>query len=385
MPANLPIEARAKWIKVMEAKTKEEKLIALREFLACVPKHKGTEKLIKQVRRQIAILRKELEKEKIKKSSKGVRHFVKKEGAAQVLLLGLTNSGKSTILSRLTNASPRISSEPFTTKRPVAGMMECDGVKIQLVEGPAIVEGSSEGVCYGNLTLAIARNADILALVIDLSYDPIYQLKVIEKELKRTGIILKEPSVVVTVEKKSKGGIIVIGELKNCSYKDVVELLHNYGIYHAYIKIVGEASLDDIEESIRETKIYKPVLVIATKVDMNKSKHHLDELRKILQNKPLLVFSNHELVKIKIRDLLLEMLNLIRVYTRNPLTKEVAKVPIVVKKGTTVIEVAKMIHSQLYRNFKYAKVWRKSFGKGPRKVGKNFMLEDRDIVEIIVR
>jgi len=385
MPANLPAEARAKWIKVMEAKTKEEKLRALQEFLSCVPRHKGTEKLIKQVRRQIAILRRELEKERVKKSGRGVGHFVKKEGAAQVLLVGLTNSGKSTILSKLTNASPKISNQPFTTKKPVAGMMECDGVRFQLVEGPAIVEGASDGVCYGNLTLAMARNADVLALVIDLSYNPVYQLKVIEEELKKSGIILEKPSTVVTIKRRGKGGIVIVGNLRNCSYKDVVELLRNYGIHHAYVKITGEASLDDIEEAIQEEKIYKPALVIATKVDVSGSEDRLNELKRALSNTPLLIFDNYELVKVKIKDMLLNMLDLIRVYTRNSVTKEIAEKPIIVKIGTTVIEVARIIHSQLYENFKCAKVWRENFGKRPRRVGRNFVLEDGDIVEIIAR
>jgi len=385
MPANLPAEARAKWIKVMEAKTKEEKIRALQEFLASVPKHKGTEKLVKQVRRQIALLKRELERERTKKSSKRAGYFVKKEGAAQVLLLGLTNSGKSTILSKLTNASPRISDEPFTTKRPIAGMMECDGMKFQLIEGPAIVEGASNGAYYGNLTLAMARNADVLALVIDLSYDPLYQLRVIKEELRKSGILIEKPNVIVTIERKGEGGIAVIGKLRDCNYKDVVELLHSYGLYHAYVKIVGEATINDIEEAIQGFKVYKPFLVITTKVTADKSNERLKKLRKALPNVPIFIFQGNERIKKEIGNVLLEMLNLIRVYTRNPVTKEIASMPIIVKRGTTVIEVAKIIHSQLYKNFKYARVWREDFGQAPRKVGRNFELEDGDIVEIVAR
>ena len=54
MPANLPAEARAKWIKVMEAKNIEEKIKALEEFLSTVPKHKGTENLRLWARKRLA-------------------------------------------------------------------------------------------------------------------------------------------------------------------------------------------------------------------------------------------------------------------------------------------------------------------------------------------
>ncbi|HDI75012.1 MAG TPA: TGS domain-containing protein, partial [Thermoprotei archaeon] len=53
------------------------------------------------------------------------------------------------------------------------------------------------------------------------------------------------------------------------------------------------------------------------------------------------------------------------------------------KRGTKVIEIAKIIHSQLYRNFKYAKVWSTRFKFNPQKVGKDFVPEDNDIVEIV--
>jgi Predicted GTPase len=71
MPANLPPEARAKWRKVMEARSQEEKLQALQEFLSSVPKHKGTEKLRMNITRQIAALRREIEEKKRRRGGGG--------------------------------------------------------------------------------------------------------------------------------------------------------------------------------------------------------------------------------------------------------------------------------------------------------------------------
>ncbi len=91
MPANLPPEAKAKWLKVMEAKTPEEKLKALEEFLSAVPKHKGTENLVHWARRRMAQLRREIEERRVKerslRSGGGANIYVEKEGDARWLLL----------------------------------------------------------------------------------------------------------------------------------------------------------------------------------------------------------------------------------------------------------------------------------------------------------
>ncbi|RLI67188.1 MAG: GTP-binding protein, partial [Candidatus Gerdarchaeota archaeon] len=105
MPANLPAEAKHKWAEVSAAKNPRKKLQLMQEFLSLVPKHKGTAKLCAQVKKQMAALRREIEEKKRRKVGRGgPKFFIEKEGAAQIALIGLTNSGKSSLLSALTNA-----------------------------------------------------------------------------------------------------------------------------------------------------------------------------------------------------------------------------------------------------------------------------------------
>jgi len=85
---NLPAEARSKWLRVMEAKTPEEKIRAIQDFLSSVPKHKGTENLVYWAKRRLAELREEAEKQRKKSKGGGISFFLEKEGAGQVLLLG---------------------------------------------------------------------------------------------------------------------------------------------------------------------------------------------------------------------------------------------------------------------------------------------------------
>ena len=123
MPANLPAEARAKWVKVMEARSIEEKIRALEEFLSAVPKHKGTENLRLWARKRLAELREQLEERKRKKTGRGPRFFIEKEGAAQAIVVGPPNTGKSSIVALLTGAKTRVADYPFSTLEPVPGML----------------------------------------------------------------------------------------------------------------------------------------------------------------------------------------------------------------------------------------------------------------------
>ena len=388
MPANLPAEAKAKWAKVMEARTPSEKIKALEDFLSSVPKHKGTEKLVSQVRRQIAVLRRQIELEKKKKRGRRPGFFVEKEGDAQIVILGLTKSGKSTLLKRLTNAKVVVSDAPFQTKRPVPGMMIYKGVEFQLVEAPAVIEGASSGVGWGLQTLALARNAEGLILLIDAQGDLRYQYNVLVGELERARIHIKKPRVLVKVERRSQGGVIVLGKLRNCTVRDIEKMLRSYRIYHALVRIDGEAELSDIEDSLFENVVYKPALFVINKIDAVTDKDALENFKKFLEDQGLAyieisakngVNTSPEIIGGK----LFELLNLMRIYTRKPGRKEIAEKPVVVKKGATVLDIAKLIHSQLYKNFKYARVWSSRLKFSPQRVGADFVLEDGDIVEIV--
>jgi ribosome-interacting GTPase 1 len=202
MPTNLPAEAKRKWAEVAATRNPSEKLrlmeeflsLVPEEFLSLVPKHKGTAKLCAQVKKQMAVLRREIEERKHKKAGRGgPRFFIEKEGAAQVVVLGPTNVGKSSFLAALTNAKVEVSPAPYTTQEPVPGMLNFEDVQFQLVEAPALMEGAAEGKAWGLQTLALARNADGLILMVDLTQNPVEQLSMILGELEKTRILVSKP------------------------------------------------------------------------------------------------------------------------------------------------------------------------------------------------
>ncbi len=128
------------------ANTNEDKLLALRKMISHAPKHKGGENL----RQQLTQRRKKLEGEIEKKSKKGkgAKTGIKK-GEMQIVIVGKTNSGKSSLLNILTNANEKVSSVKFTTKEPKVGMMDYEGAQIQIIEIPAIEgENYEKGIVY---------------------------------------------------------------------------------------------------------------------------------------------------------------------------------------------------------------------------------------------
>ena len=217
MPINATYEYELAQKKFDEAQTVSEKLKALQEMLSTSPSHKGTEKLRKEIKTKISKYKSVIEKEK--KTKKGSSFFsIKKEGAARTCIIGLTNSGKSTLLSKLTNAKPLISEVEFTTKFPEIGMMDYEGIKIQIVEIPAIIK-KYNGTKHGLFFMSIIRESDLMVITLNKKDE----LELIKKELKSNDI--------------NKRFIIYDGDVETLK-KDI---WNNLGLIKVYTKQPGKS------------------------------------------------------------------------------------------------------------------------------------------------
>jgi ribosome-interacting GTPase 1 len=177
---------------------------------------------------------------------------------------------------------------------------------------------------------------------------------------------------------------IVLGRLIDCSVKDLTRLLKSYGIRDATVKIQGEATLDDVEEAIFEGKVYRPAIILANKADHPMAAERLEQLKKAVgdEMKIIAVSCTTKAGIEKLGTELFGMLDIIRIYTKEPNKKDASKRPFTIRKGSTVFDLAKRIHSDFYEQFSYAKVWSKRLRFSPQKVGGTFALEDGDIVEL---
>ncbi|MEM2783889.1 MAG: TGS domain-containing protein [Nitrososphaerota archaeon] len=385
MPTNLTAEAKKALANYQLAKTLDEKIIALERALSLIPKHKGTEKLCAQIKKRIKELKEERE-EKTKKVGRQKKDIfsIKKEGIAQVALIGTTNSGKSSILSALTNAKPEIASYPLTTKKPELGMLHLNEVNIQLVELPSIIFPDGKETQFATRSINLAKNSDVILVVIDGAYDAITQLNQIFKLFYENGIILGSPKIFVDIKKTPSGGIRIItfGNFKG-SLQEVQELLFSIGIKNAIIKIYGDATINDVEEAILRENIYKKGLIIINKFNPTFIKNK-EEYIKIIQSYglPYIEISNIEIEKEKIKEAIWKILDLIRIYTRK--NGIISEKPLIVPRGTTVEEVAKIIHKDFVKKLKYAKIWGKSVKINGQRVSKEHHLEDQDIIEFFI-
>jgi ribosome-interacting GTPase 1 len=186
MPTNVTYEYENAEKEYLEANSFSDKIKCLKKMLTAVPKHKGTENLRNDIKRRISKYKTLVEKEKKVSKSGGRGESIKKEGAARVILIGVTNSGKSTLLSKITNAKTLIADYEFTTKKPEMGTMDYDGVTLQVVEIPAISKdflGKEKGAAY----MSLVRDSNLIVIVSRSKEDVI----LVKKELVEAGIKFK--------------------------------------------------------------------------------------------------------------------------------------------------------------------------------------------------
>jgi len=145
MPVNAGPEYFAAEKRYLDARTTEEKIKALEEMIRKLPKHKGSENLLAQLKHRLSRLKKESKTEK----KKSVKSFtIEKLGCARVCLLGVTKSGKSSLLKALTGKDVKISDKPYATTKPEVGMMDYEGLKIQIIEIPSTFEPKYLGMLH---------------------------------------------------------------------------------------------------------------------------------------------------------------------------------------------------------------------------------------------
>jgi ribosome-interacting GTPase 1 len=387
MPTNLPPECTVLEKRYLEARSTSEKIKALQQYLGAIPKHKGTERLCARLKTRLARLRLAEEEAKRRRGSSYLasRYTVKKEGAAQVVLLGLTGSGKSSILTLLTSAKPEIYGYPFTTTTPIPGMMAFEDIQIQLVEAPALFAGASEGSGWGPGVLGLARNADGLILVIDLSAsDPCLQLETLIDELSKSHITIVEQRGKVEIERKEAGGIQVVSLSKlNVPVHEVKHLLRKMKIANAVVRIRGDVELDDVAQALFHRTIHKPTIVLANKIDVAGAEGKLRTLRTAFSH--LTIIAASALLEQSVENVpqrIFEALKILRVYTKRP-RQPPAEKPMIMREESTIGDAAKMIHKDFYKDFKYARLWGSSTYPGER-VGLNRVLQDKDVLEIRV-
>lgn len=237
----MPVNAGPEYQKAQEAyssaRTSQEKIKALELMLRTAPKHKSSEKLLKALRERIAKHREKSERERLRKKGGTTAFSVKKEGAAQIVLIGPTNTGKSTLLHELTGAHVEIASYEFTTKVPELGIMDYQGVKLQVIEIPAVVKHFAD-TKHGAALLHLIQHADIVVYLfrtaqekalLDREIDDVQGQKMVYGAQENFKDILWQRTGLIKVHTKQPGkerDYPPVALQKGASLKDVVQTVH---------------------------------------------------------------------------------------------------------------------------------------------------------------
>jgi ribosome-interacting GTPase 1 len=326
MPTNLPPDYFEIEKRFRTAETVEERITLLKEMMSVVPKHKGTDHLRADLRKRLAKLNQETQSQK-SKSKRDSIFRIPKAGAGQILLVGPSSVGKTSLWRALTGTGGADAAIPGMTWEPTAAMMPLGNIELQLVDTPPLSRDFSEPRLRD-----LIRRADMLLLVVDLEQDPIEQLE------------------------------------------ETADLLQDYRILPRHLQA----------ETFADSPVtVLPILVLVNKCDRAADVEVYSLFCALLDDEwpclPVSAVSGRNLESLK--EKVFSQLELIRVYTKMPGQAPDLTTPFAFRKGSTVEDLAGKIHKDILQNMKYARVWGTIVHDG-QMVQRDYQMQDGDVVEI---
>jgi ribosome-interacting GTPase 1 len=327
MPANLPPQYIELEKEYRAEKDPVLRLELLQRMLAEIPKHKGTDHLVGELKQKISRLKKQDKQKKSGAKRHDAPDHVPREGIAQYALVGPPNGGKSSLLAAMTNAIPEIAEFAFTTRKPLPGMTDYEGVQLQLIDLPPVCSQFCE-----NWVTNVVRVADIALLVLSLGDDDILD-----------------------------------------SYEDTITRLEQG-------KIILNNDPPAMDQSV--SIMDKRTILIANQMDQDGADDRLAIMREVMELRfPMVKVSAKTGENLdQLKKMMFSILGKIRVYTKTPSQEADLTDPVVLSYGATVADAAKVIHKDFAHSLQFAKIWGAHTFDGQRVKG-DFEVHDGDVLE----
>jgi hypothetical protein len=275
----------------------------------------------------------------------------------------------------------------FTTLTAIPGTIHYRGAKIQLLDLPGIIEGAKDGKGRGRQVIGTARTCDVVLIVLDAA-KPMTHKRIIEKELEGFGIRLNKKRPNIAYTRKDKGGVMYRSSLEqNFLDEDSARaILNEYRIHSAEIQVrQANITADDLIDVIEGSRVYMPAIYVLNKVD-SISMEELDLLDRVPHYVPISV--KWDLNMEELLEKIWDYSGCIRIYTKPRGQIPDYNAPVVLRTNNSdddrsIEAFCNRIHKGIAKQLKYAWVWGRSVKHQPQRVGKDHMLEDEDIVQLV--
>ncbi len=358
-----------------------EKIKAIEEEMARTQINKATERHLGVLKAKISRLKSEMEANAIKKAASGGRegYTVKKDGDATVVLLGMPSVGKSTLLNHLTNSNSKVGAYDFTTLTVIPGMLKYRGARIQILDIPGIIRGASKGRGLGKRILSATRSADLIIVLLDV-FNPGVK-EILLNEIRAIGLRPDETPPEIRVRRRGSGGIHVtdLVGMTRMSRDGIKDILREYKIHNGRVVVREDVTYDQLIDVMMNNRVYVSTLTVLNKIDMV-DKEYLEDIKEKYNFDTVNISADNDINLEKLKETIFKRLDFIRLYMKPRGEPTDFKEPLIIKKGSTILDITDKIHRNLRDELRYTRIWGKSVKFGGQKVRRTHQPMDEDII-----
>jgi small GTP-binding protein len=362
----------------MNARRSENRVSGLDEQISLIeseiretPYNKATQLHIGRLKAKLARLK---EQRETRGSRKGSGYAPKKSGDATCVLVGYPSVGKSTLLNALTNAKSPVGAYDFTTLNVIPGSLVHKGARIQVLDVPGLIGGASAGKGRGKEIISVVRSADLILILVDVFSE--WQVDVVKRELYEAGIRINESPPNVVITKKARGGVLIKRTRGSTGIDEatIVAILHDFKIHNADVIIKDDVTIDRLVDAFMPNRRFIPAITVVNKIDKSSGPTDFGDIH---------ISAEHNVNVERLKDLIFEKLEFIRVYLKPPGKAADMENPLILRRNSTIEEVSNLMHENISNRFRYAHVWGPSAKHAGQRVGLDHLLSDNDIVTLV--